>query len=79
MLTTTLGSVTTTTIKAHTALVYGGGAEMPIEGNLSAKIEYLYLDSGNVSTTYSLAGFGAIAEKSRLTESLVRAGINYRF
>jgi opacity protein-like surface antigen len=52
---------------------------MPIGGNLSAKIEYLYLDSGNVSTTYSLAGFGAIAEKSRLTESLVRAGINYRF
>ena len=79
VLTTTLGSVTTTTIKAHTALVYGGGAEMPIGGNLSAKIEYLYLDSGNVNTTYSLAGVGAIAEKSRLTESLVRAGINYRF
>jgi outer membrane immunogenic protein len=79
VLTTTLGSVTTTTIKARTALVYGGGVEAPIEGNLTAKLEYLYLDSGNVNTTYSLAGVGAIAEKSRLTESLVRAGLNYRF
>jgi outer membrane immunogenic protein len=78
-LTTLLGSVTTTTIDQHAAWVYGGGIEGAINQNWSVKFEYLFMDSGTVTTNYSLLGVGLITEKSRMTESLIRAGINYRF
>jgi opacity protein-like surface antigen len=78
-LTTLLGSVTQTTIDQHLALVYGGGVEALLGRSWSVKIEYLYLDSGTVTTNYSLLGVGLIAEKARLTDSMLRAGVNYHF
>jgi outer membrane immunogenic protein len=78
-LTTALGSVTTTTIDQHLAWVYGGGIETALGPSWSARLEYLYLDSGTVTTNYSLAGIGLITQTSRMTDSILRAGINYRF
>lgn len=43
------------------------------------KLEYLYLDTGTFSTTYSLLGIGTIVEQSRMTDSMTRIGVNYRF
>ena len=78
-LTTLLGSVTTTTLDQHLAWIYGGGVEGALGRNWSVKFEYLFLDSGTQTASYSLAGVGLITEKDRLTDKIVRAGINYRF
>ncbi len=78
-LTTLLGSVTTTAIDQHLAWVYGGGAEAALGRNWSVKAEYLFLDSGTVTTNYSLPGIGLVTQTSRMTDHILRGGINYRF
>ena len=61
----------------------GGGIETMFAGNWSAKIEYLYMDLGSVSNSVLLptaAGFPLGANvTSRVTDSIIRGGINYRF
>ena len=62
----------------------GGGIEVAFTENLTAKVEYLYVDLGTVScpagTSCPLANAaGASTASVSLTESLVSAGINYRF
>ena len=60
----------------------GAGAEVRLGGNWTGKVEYLYLDFGNVSTTAVLPTNStplAITFNSRVTENLVRVGLNYKF
>ena len=60
----------------------GAGAEVRLGGNWTGKVEYLYLDFGNVSTTAILPTNStplAITFNSRVTENLVRVGLNYKF
>jgi outer membrane immunogenic protein len=64
----------------------GGGIEGAIGGGWSARLEYLYLDLGTVSNTFTsnvLAAGGATTLisgfNSRITDNLVRAGLNYKF
>ena len=45
----------------------------------SAKLEYLYLNFGKVSTTWLLAGLPPITDSDRFDMNVVRAGVNYRF
>jgi opacity protein-like surface antigen len=45
----------------------------------SAKVEYLYLDYGKVSTTWVLPGLPALTDDARFTMNVVRAGVNFRF
>jgi outer membrane immunogenic protein len=78
-LTTLLGSVTAATSERRLAWVAGAGIEAAIARNWSVKFEYLYLDTGTFNTTYSLLGVGLITEQDRMTESIVRLGVNYRF
>jgi outer membrane immunogenic protein len=66
--------------------VVGGGIEAAIGGDWTAKVEYLYLDLGTVSGSFSstvaaVGGAGALTENfsGRVTDSIVRVGINYRF
>jgi outer membrane immunogenic protein len=68
------GSSTTVTYGTWTA---GGGLEYGLTDNLSARVEYLYLDTGNVNT--GSIGPPATAITSRVQNNLVRAGLNYRF
>ena len=61
----------------------GGGVEAMFASNWSAKIEYLYMDLGSVSSTAvfpTAAGIGLGATlNSRITDNIIRAGINYHF
>jgi outer membrane immunogenic protein len=63
----------------------GAGVEGVISGNWTAKLEYLYIDLGNVSGSFAtplIAPSGAFATSSyssHITDNIVRVGINYRF
>jgi outer membrane immunogenic protein len=57
----------------------GAGVEGAITDNITAKVEYLYADFGN-STCSSVGSCGAVVPVTAgLKESMVRAGINYKF
>jgi outer membrane immunogenic protein len=63
----------------------GGGIEGAIGGNWTAKLEYLYIDLGNVSGTFVtpiIATSGAFVSSgysSHITDNILRVGVNYRF
>jgi outer membrane immunogenic protein len=59
--------------------VVGGGAEWAISGPWSAKLEYLFMDLGTVNTSFAGPGpFTLVTTSSRITDNIVRVGINYR-
>jgi outer membrane immunogenic protein len=63
----------------------GAGIEGAIGGNWTAKLEYLYIDLGTTNgsflTQYPANGGGFISStySSRITDNVLRVGINYRF
>jgi outer membrane immunogenic protein len=57
----------------------GGGIEVAFAPGWSAKLEYLYLDFGRESTTWTLGALPSITYDARFTMNVVRAGVNYRF
>jgi outer membrane immunogenic protein len=63
----------------------GVGVEGAIGGNWTAKLEYLYVDLGRTSgsnlTTLGAFGGGFITGNfsSRITDNILRVGVNYRF
>ena len=65
----------------RTGWTAGGGAEWAFAANWSAKIEYLYVDLGSVNYTSPNTATAAatINHDHRLTENIVRVGVNYRF
>ena len=68
--------------KTKAGWTVGAGAEVRLGGNWTGKVEYLYLDFGNVSTTAILPTNStplAVTFNSRVTENLVRVGLNYKF
>jgi outer membrane immunogenic protein len=76
----TTGNATPGTVESTSATgtgwTAGGGIEWSIVQNWTARIEYLHLDLGTISTT------DPIAERRHdvsLTVDAVRAGVNYRF
>ena len=68
-------AATTVTYGTWTA---GGGIEYGITDNLSARIEYLFLDTGNVQTGL-IGGPPPTNITSVQKNNLVRAALNYRF
>lgn len=72
---TGVGSSSTTF--THSGWTAGGGLEAAITGDLSARLEYLYLDTGNF-TVAEVGGPPPFTVSGRLRDSLVRAGLNYR-
>ena len=55
----------------------GGGIEYAFTSNLSAKVEYLYVDLGKFDCSSSC---GAVApDNISFTANIVRAGLNFRF
>lgn len=66
--------------KTRTGWTVGGGWEHRFTPNLSAKIEYLYVDLGD--TAYfnpPPTGFADRAGGVRLTDHIVRVGLNWKF
>jgi iron complex outermembrane receptor protein len=59
----------------------GGGLEGRLFGNVTGKVEYLYMDFGTVSASINALNATPItlATSSRITDSIVRAGVNYKF
>ena len=85
-----LGSWSTATTKAGWTV--GIGAEGPVGGNWSWKAEYLFVDLGNINTAFptGLGNFGSTSAiiglsagtgtiSSRITDNIVRVGLNYQF
>jgi len=76
-----LFSTTTTNV----GWTVGAGIEGAIGGNWTAKLEYLYVDLGKAPgsfvTTSAAFGGGVITSNfsSRITDNIVRVGVNYRF
>ena len=58
----------------------GGGVEAALWGNWTGKLEYLYIDFGTVNNTLiGIAPITPVATSSRVTDQIVRVGLNYRF
>src|SRR5438552_1372233 len=58
----------------------GGGVEAALWSNWTAKHEYLYIDLGTVNDVLiGIAPITPIVTSSRVTDPIVRAGLNYRF
>jgi outer membrane immunogenic protein len=71
-----------TVSKTKAGWTVGAGAEWMFARNWSAKVEYLYLDLGNVSGIGHKPDpslFGAAAYTWKTQENIVRAGVNYHF
>jgi opacity protein-like surface antigen len=78
------GNPVNTIVSSHNTkagLAVGGGVEGRLAGNWTAKIEYLYLDLGTVTTIPAPApnSTTAVAFNSRVTDNILRVGINYKF
>jgi len=73
----TLPTGSTSTTVTHGAWTAGAGIEYGLTDHLSARLDYLYFDTGNVATGF--IGAPTTAMTSRLRDNLVRAGLNYRF
>jgi outer membrane immunogenic protein len=57
----------------------GGGAELALGPNWSARLEYLYVDLGTVNNTVVVTSAPSLTDSARVQMNVVRAGVNYRF
>jgi outer membrane immunogenic protein len=58
----------------HGAWTAGGGVEYALTDSLSARLEYLYLDTGDIN----VANVGPFAVTGHVQQNIVRAGLNFR-
>ncbi|HTV26604.1 MAG TPA: outer membrane beta-barrel protein [Xanthobacteraceae bacterium] len=58
----------------------GGGVEGWLSPNWTAKLEYLYVDLGSFSNTFTGVGtFTPVTLSTHVTDNIVRVGLNYHF
>ena len=57
----------------------GGGIEVALTPHWSLKAEYLYMDFGSATTTWSVPGLPTLTDDTKLNMNVVRTGVNYRF
>lgn len=54
--------------------------EVALNNVISARTEYLYMQAKNFSASAPIPSFaGAMSETAAIKDSLVRAGLNFRF
>jgi outer membrane immunogenic protein len=70
----TLGGLSASSETSKAAWVLGAGVDWMFVPKWSARLEYLYLDTGNTTVTLFNTPFSG-----RLTDNIVRAGVNYHF
>jgi len=61
------------------AWTLGAGVEFLVSRNWSTKLEYLYMDTGNFQTSLAVPGIGTLNPTLRVSDQIIRAGLNYRF
>lgn len=72
--------VTASGSKSYMGYTVGGGIEYGLTKNWTVKAEYLYVDLGKQSNTYTFTGDVAeAAADTSLTSNIVRVGLNYKF
>lgn len=77
------GAMSNSSIRAGWTV--GVGVEAVVSGNWTAKLEYLYIDLGNVSGSFVTpvvgpsGGFLTANYSSHITDNILRVGLNYRF
>ena len=66
---------------AKSGRTVGGGIEAQLAGNWTAKVEYLYIDLGNVTDSfiYTPTPAGSYVESSAIRNHVARVGLNYKF
>lgn len=69
-----IGNASTT--YTHGAWTAGAGLEAAFAENFSVRVEYLYLDTGNVDVAQ--IGPPSVNVTGRMQDNLLRAGLNYR-
>jgi outer membrane immunogenic protein len=69
------GSASVTSTSSHLLWVGGAGVEFAITNNVSARGEWLYLDTGSIP----VGTIGLTTVSRRIEDNLVRAGLNWRF
>jgi outer membrane immunogenic protein len=72
--TTSIAGLSASTSKDQFGWTAGAGLEYAFLGNWSAKLEYLYVDLGSANL-----GTAAVANNVTFKESIIRAGLNYKF
>ncbi len=65
--------LTASTEDSHNGWTAGGGLEWAFAPNWSAKVEYLYLESGNID----IGSSGGVTLNGRIKDNIVRLGLNY--
>jgi outer membrane immunogenic protein len=81
----TVGGLAFTNTQTRVGWTVGAGVEGAIGGNWTAKLEYLYVDLGRTTgsflTTFGAVGGGVLSSNysSRITDNVLRVGVNYRF
>jgi outer membrane immunogenic protein len=82
----TPGSFVASASSTNWGWTVGGGVEWAFSGPWTAKVEYLYLNLGDLDTIAPITGplavgreGSAISFQTSLRSNIVRAGVNYRF
>jgi len=57
----------------------GGGIEVEFAPRWTAKVEYLFVDLGEVNHSFVFPGVATINDTTRMTVNVARAGVNFRF
>src|SRR5439155_7914603 len=77
-----LVSNTSSKLTLNKGWTVGAGLEARLFGNVTGKVEYLYMDFGTVSTSVTNP-FNAtplsLTSSAHITDNIVRAGLNYKF
>jgi outer membrane immunogenic protein len=79
-----VGALSNTTSITKSGGVFGGGVEVHLGGQWTAKAEYLYMDLGNINDTLGITGLGlggpaaALTTNSKIQDNIVRAGLNFK-
>lgn len=76
---TATASGSSSSSETRAGFTVGGGVEVGLAPNWSAKLEYLYIDSGTLTTSTTVAGYGTVTADERVKNNVVRGGLNYRF
>jgi outer membrane immunogenic protein len=79
---TATAGATTASLSTHDNMngwTIGSGIELEFTPHWSVKAEYLYVDLGRANHSWVFPGVTTVNDSARVTENVIRAGVNFRF